>query len=103
MSEREKLIEKMARGIFDALEGPMANQDYGRQMKQWERAKEIATAALSAIEAEAVIVPREIDDETAQGVWSAAYDEWAEYGASDQDAGRAGFTAMIAASPYRRT
>ena len=101
MSEREKLIEKMARGILDAELWPGA----------WEKANEAergyvfykATAALSTIEAEAVIVPREIDDETARDVWSAAYDEWAEFGARDHDAGRAGFIAMIAASPYRRT
>jgi hypothetical protein len=39
-------VEKVARAIYDALEGPIANQDFTRQKKQWELAQRLAHAAL---------------------------------------------------------
>jgi hypothetical protein len=38
----------------------------------------------------------EISDEEAEAIWRAAYDEWAEFGATDHDAGRAAYREVIA-------
>jgi hypothetical protein len=46
-----------------------------------------------------VLVPSEFDDETCEDIWTAAYDEWAEFGSADKDAGRAAIVAMLAARP----
>lgn len=45
----DEVVEAMARPIYDALEGPVANQDYTRQLRQWEQAKEVALAAARAM------------------------------------------------------
>ena len=42
-------LEAAARAIYDILEGAVANQDYGRQMRQWEQAQELARAACLAM------------------------------------------------------
>lgn len=42
-------LEEAARAIYDILEGAVANQDYGRQMRQWEQAQELARAACLAM------------------------------------------------------
>lgn len=46
-----------------------------------------------------VLVPVEFDDQTYEGIWTAAYNEWAEFGSADKDAGRAAVVAMLAARP----
>ena len=51
MSEREKLRDALASVAYDDLEGPIADQDYGRQVRQWEQCKRIADAQLAALEA----------------------------------------------------
>jgi len=43
------------------------------------------------------IVPISINDEHAEGIWRAAYDEWAEFGSRNEDAGRAALAAAIQA------
>jgi hypothetical protein len=91
MTGREKLIEAMVKAIAD--------RSYPAHVEH----RALAAAALSAIEAMgAVVVPVEIDDETADGIWRAAYDEWAEFGSLDKDAGRVALRAMLAASPYAK-
>jgi hypothetical protein len=45
---KDDLVEAVARAIYDELEGPINNQDYSRQLRQWERAKGIALAAIVA-------------------------------------------------------
>jgi predicted RNA polymerase sigma factor len=42
-------LEAAAKTIYDTLEGPVANQDYTRQMRQWEHAQELARAACLAM------------------------------------------------------
>jgi hypothetical protein len=44
-----EVLEAAARAIYDILEGAVANQDYGRQMRQWEQAQELARAACLAM------------------------------------------------------
>ena len=94
MTEHE-LVEKMARAIYDILEGSVANQDYTRQLRQWERAQDMARAALSVIR-EALKEPSE---EIADAIVEAAqiYDEWGvdKFVANPKDV----YRAMIAASP----
>ena len=46
---KDDLVEKVARAIYDELEGPVNNQDYSRQMRQWVQAKRIAQAAIRAL------------------------------------------------------
>lgn len=41
--------ERIARAIFDKLEGPVANQDFARQQAQWVLAQEVAEAVLDAL------------------------------------------------------
>lgn len=45
----EDVVERVARAIYDELEGPVNNQDYGRQMRQWELAQSLARAAIAAM------------------------------------------------------
>ena len=52
------LVEKVARAIYDDMEGPVANQDFMRQTRQWELAQRLARAALAAIEAEGFVLTR---------------------------------------------
>jgi hypothetical protein len=47
----EAEVEAVARPIYDELEGPINNQSFDRQMKQWERAKVVARAAIAALRA----------------------------------------------------
>lgn len=44
----DEVVEVAAKPIYDALEGPVNNQDFTRQMRQWEDAKRIALTALTA-------------------------------------------------------
>lgn len=41
------VIEDVAQAIYEILERPIANQDFGRQTRQWELSKQIATQAIS--------------------------------------------------------
>lgn len=43
----DKLVEVVARAIYDALEGPVNNQDFKRQCAQWDLSKSAARAALA--------------------------------------------------------
>lgn len=54
------------------------------------------------MDGEATIIPNKIGKEDAEGIWEAAYDAWADFGASDAEAGQAAHGAIIAASPYRK-
>jgi hypothetical protein len=36
------MIERVARAIYDELEGPVNYQDFSRQMRQWQLAKRLA-------------------------------------------------------------
>ena len=107
MTDREKLIEAMARAMHDArppmdVEGKLLDFDDPANCTSMNCTHD-AAAALSAIEAMgATVVPVEIDDETAVGIWRAAYDEWAEFGSLDRDAGRAAHREIIAASPFAK-
>lgn len=49
MSERDETREAVARAIYEEMEGPVANQDYARQMRQWDLAKSLAASALKAM------------------------------------------------------
>lgn len=40
--------EAVARAIYDEMEGPVANQDAARQMRQWQLAQRLAKVALTA-------------------------------------------------------
>jgi hypothetical protein len=46
---KDDLVEAVARAIYDELEGPINNQDYSRQLRQWERSKGISLAAIRAL------------------------------------------------------
>ena len=43
-----EMVERGARAIDEVLEGPVNNQDFGRQLRQWELAKQLASACLRA-------------------------------------------------------
>ena len=43
------LKEIVARAIYDGLEGPVANQDFARQTRQWEEAQGLSEAVISAL------------------------------------------------------
>lgn len=62
-----------------------------------ERVQEARDFAKRLKESGFAIVPVSISDEHAEGIWSAAYDEWAEFGSRDEDAGRAALAAAIQA------
>lgn len=51
--EQEALREKVAREIYDILEGPIADQDFGRQTRQWELSLVLADAAIAVVLKEA--------------------------------------------------
>lgn len=51
-ASRAALVERVARQMYDELEGPIADQDYGRQCRQWERCVKMATAAIDLIRVE---------------------------------------------------
>lgn len=44
----DEVVEAAAKPIYDALEGPINNQDFTRQMRQWQEAKKIALTAIRA-------------------------------------------------------
>jgi hypothetical protein len=46
-----KAVEAAARGIYEILEGPIANQDFNRQRRQWELAQKLAAGAIRAYHA----------------------------------------------------
>ena len=56
MEPSEELREGVARVILDEMEGSVFDHDYGRQMRQWEFAKRLARAAISAMQAEPIPV-----------------------------------------------
>jgi hypothetical protein len=98
MTDREKLTEAMARVIYDDLEGPIADQDFTRQMRQWEQAQKLATAALAAIEASgAVVVPVEATEGMERAGGLALHRCSGAFGSAG-----ACYAAMIAASPYAK-
>jgi hypothetical protein len=41
-------VEAGARPIYEALEGPVANQDFARQQRQWEAALKVSRVAIAA-------------------------------------------------------
>jgi hypothetical protein len=43
-----KAVEAGARPIYEALEGPVANQDFARQQRQWEAALKVSRAVIAA-------------------------------------------------------
>lgn len=49
MTEETPMRERIARVIYDALEGPINNADAARQMRQWELSLRIANAVLDAM------------------------------------------------------
>lgn len=53
MTHDEKIVEAVARAIDTELEGPVANQDFARQLRQWELSQKLARAAITAYQAEA--------------------------------------------------
>ncbi|MFX4085851.1 hypothetical protein ACKU27_12190 [Sphingobium yanoikuyae] len=48
MSE-QSIIEMAARAVYDELEGPVNNQDFTRQMRQWELAKKLVVISINAM------------------------------------------------------
>ena len=44
----DEAVEAGARVLYDELEGPIANQDYGRQLRQWEQCVKMARASIAA-------------------------------------------------------
>lgn len=48
--EDAELVERVAKVIYDDLEGYINNQDVERQQKYWERAQRLARNLLKAIE-----------------------------------------------------
>lgn len=57
---------------------------------------------LSAVlDGKAAIVPVEISEDDAESIWEATYNVWAEFGATNANAGREAHRASLAASPYR--
>ena len=42
--------EEIARDLFDEMEGPVANQDFGRQQRQWELCQRLAKTALAILQ-----------------------------------------------------
>ena len=46
--------ETVAKAIYDKMEGPVANQDFGRQCAQWELSLSLADAALSVLDVSGV-------------------------------------------------
>lgn len=45
----ENMVERLARAMYDEMEGPVNNADYKRQLAQWVLAERLARAALEAI------------------------------------------------------
>ena len=58
----DELVEKVARGIYDILEGPVANQDFGRQTRQWELSLVLADATIAVVLKEAAKVAKGYPD-----------------------------------------
>jgi len=51
--EQEALREMVGREIYDILEGPVADQDFGRQTRQWELSLVLADATIAVVLKEA--------------------------------------------------
>lgn len=49
MTTTPEQIEAVARAIYSTLEGPIADQNFGRQKRQWEMAIVLADAAINAM------------------------------------------------------
>lgn len=82
---REELIEAMARAIFDVQQGsgPTGGMDTSKMWDERNYTRRYpyifaATRALSAIEAVACVVPKELTPEIADALVDSAsiYDEW---------------------------
>lgn len=108
---RDEIIEAMARAIHATAWGEgqweTAGESEYREMDAMARAaldalKQNIPGLSDVIDGKAVIVPVKVTDEAADGVWRAAYDAWAEFGARDEDAGHAAHGAVLIASPYAR-
>lgn len=66
----EKAKSTVAKALYEAMEGPVSNQDFARQQRQWESAQALAVVAIEAYESaklkEAegwVLVPKEPSEE----------------------------------------
>jgi hypothetical protein len=106
---RDVLIEAMAKAICRTFyQTEWADTSWFRR----DICLNMAAAALDALRAarpdiagvldgKAEVMPVEISKDDAEGIWEAAYDVWAEFGATDADAGREAHRAALAASPYR--
>jgi hypothetical protein len=88
--------------------GSWVKQDAARYATAMNRARNALDALRTArpdiadvLDGKAVVVPVEISKDDAEGIWETAYDVWAEFGATDADAGREAHRAALAASPYR--
>lgn len=44
-----ELREQIAREIYDELEGPVADQDFGRQVRQWQRCEQLADRIIALL------------------------------------------------------
>lgn len=44
-----ELREAVARALYDKMEGPVANQDFARQCRQWDLAQSLAEAAIAVV------------------------------------------------------
>ncbi|WP_141397824.1 hypothetical protein [Novosphingobium sp. Chol11] len=45
----DSMVERIARAIYDEMEGPVNNQDFARQTRQWALAQRLAAAALTEL------------------------------------------------------
>lgn len=66
----------------------------GREFHAMSRADRERYLARSAKSILAFLDAAVVDEETADAVWSAAYDTWAEFGANDRDGGKAAILAL---------
>ncbi|WP_100960972.1 hypothetical protein [Bosea sp. FBZP-16] len=46
----EKAKSTVAKALYEAMEGPVSNQDFDRQQRQWESAQALAVVAIEAYE-----------------------------------------------------
>jgi len=70
MTIDEKAKDLVAKALYEAMEGPVSNQDFARQQRQWESAQALAVVALEAYESAKqkevegwVLVPKDPSDE----------------------------------------
>lgn len=62
----DELREVVARAIYEAREGPVANADFARQLRLWNECLGLADAALAAIMAAGYAVVK-LTDEHGEG------------------------------------